>query len=217
LAHLYCDVVGIDPDPGMIAEARNLAVARQIKNVAFIEMTAEELSIETGTFDTITFGGSFHWMDRRRVAGAVRSMLDAEGAVVQIDTSREPLPAQRLPHPLPPRSAIKELISRYLGPERRAGTTTGFESPTHEDVVWRGAGFTGPQTVLVPDGRILDRTAEDVVAGTLSMSSSTPYLFGHQLDDFLHDLMRLLTEHSPTGMFSLPLPDTELRIWRPTN
>ncbi|HVX46199.1 MAG TPA: class I SAM-dependent methyltransferase [Mycobacteriales bacterium] len=214
IAHLYQSGVGIDPDPGMITDARNFAARQNQPNLEFLELPAERLPAGLGRFDTITFGSSFHWMDRERVATTVKSMLTAAGAVVQVDTSREPRPTPSLPHPLPPRPQIKDLVTRYLGPERRAGKIIGFESPADENLIWPRAGFTGPQTVVIPDGRILERTIDDVIAGTLSMSSSTPYLFGERLEDFRRDLADLLAAASPDGRFSVPLPDTELRIWR---
>ena len=63
-------------------------------------------------------------MDRPRVATAVREMLDANGAVVQVDLwhtnpLNQVLPSG--PYPPIPEAAIDVLRRRWLGPDRRAG------------------------------------------------------------------------------------------------
>src|SRR5947209_1499487 len=85
LAPLFEAVVGVDPDPGMLAEAARLAAAAGIVQATWVRALAEALPAGLGVFRVITFGASFHWMDRPRVARAVRTMLTPGGAVVQVD------------------------------------------------------------------------------------------------------------------------------------
>jgi hypothetical protein len=47
-----------------------------------------------------------------------------------------------------------------------------------------------------------------------SSSSTAPHLFGDRQDGFEADLRALLLDASPSGRFSVQLPDNELRIWR---
>ena len=77
------------------------------------------------------------------------------------------------------------------------------------------AGYSGPQTVTVPDKRIIARTSDDVVASVYSLSSSAPHLFGDRLADFQTELYALLEDASPTGRFSEQTGENMLRIWRP--
>ena len=215
LAGAYAEVVGIDPDPGMLREAERLRDKRRITNATFIRAPAEDLPLGLGDFDTITFASSFHWMDRERAARTVQSMLRAGGAVVQIDTVRRDGESPAGQYPPPPRKQIGELVRQYLGEQRRAGQKVGFVYPTNEEDVWRAAGFSGPELVRIPDNRVLTRSIDDVIAGTLSMSSSAPHLFGERLPDFRNDLRELLHAASVSGNFSVALTDNELRIWRP--
>jgi hypothetical protein len=67
---------------------------------------------------------------------------------------------------------------------------------------------------MVPDGRTIVRSADDMVAETFSKSSTAPNLFGDRLSDFEADMRRLLAEASPDGTFALRLPDNELKVWR---
>jgi SAM-dependent methyltransferase len=217
-AHLFESVVGLDPDPEMVAEAARAAVEGQVPNAAWVQMRAEELPGSLGAFRVISFGQSFHWMDRPLVAAAVRQMLDPHGAVVQVDLWHSSPPGQSLPpgpHPAVPEAAIDELRRRWLGPDRRAGRGYRNTSPDGEDEVFRAVGFAPEEIVVVPDERILERSTEDVVAWVLSTSSSAPHLFGERLGDFVLDLVALLHVASPSGRFSVPLSDNRLRIRRP--
>jgi SAM-dependent methyltransferase len=216
--HLFDRVVGLDPDPGMLAEAKRAAAEEGVGTATWVQMRAEELPGPLGTFRVITFGQSFHWMDRPRVAATVRDMLEPHGAVVQVDlwhTSPPGEEPQSGPYPAVPESAVDELRRRWLGPHRRAGQGFRDTSPDREDEVFQRAGFAPEQNVIVPDDRVLVRSADDVVAWVLSTSSTAPHLFGERLGDFVQDLRHLLRDASPEGLFSVHLSDNRLRIRRP--
>ena len=217
-AHLFENVVGLDPDSGMLAEAQRAAAEQRISNADWLQMRAEELPGRLGTFRVISFGQSFHWMDRPRVASAVREMLDANGAVVQVDLWHTSPPNQVLPsgpYPPIPEAAIDELRRRWLGPDRRAGQGFRNTSPGGEDAVFQAAGFAPEELVIVPDDRVLERSVDDVVAWVLSTSSTAPHLFGDHLDDFVEELRSLLLDMSSEGRFRVVLSDNRLRIRRP--
>jgi SAM-dependent methyltransferase len=218
-AHLFEDVIGLDSDSGMLAEAQRAATEEQIANASWVQMRAEDLPGSLGIFRVISFAQSFHWMDRPRVASAVREMLDANGAVVQVDlwhTNQPNLVLPSGPNPPIPEAAIDELRRRWLGPDRRAGQGFRNTSPDGEDAVFQAAGFAPEVLVVVPDDRVLERSTEDVVAWVLSTSSTAPHLFGDHLDDFIEDLRSLLLDVSPGGRFSVALSDNRLRIRRPS-
>jgi len=227
LAHLFGEIVGVDPDGGMIAEAeREAALAGVAGKTAWVRARAEELPAGLGEFTVAAFGQSFHWMDRDQVAATVKGMLRPGGALVHIadlktetgaaDTgAAETRTADGSPHPAVPYEAVDALVKRYLGPVRRAGRgTLPHGTPGGEAEVFRRAGFAPAQRRVVPGGQPLVRTVDDVVAWTFSMSSSAPHLFGTRRDDFEADLRRLLREASPEGRFSERRPSTEVFIWR---
>jgi hypothetical protein len=157
-------------------------------------------------------------MDRPRVAAAVREMLDANGAVVQVDLWHTSPPIQvppNGPYPPIPEVAVDELRRRWLGPDRRAGRGFRNTSPDGEDAVFQAAGFAPEVLVIVPDDRVLERSVDEVVAWVLSTSSTAPHLFGDHLNDFIEDLRSLLLNVSPGGRFSVALSENRLRIRRP--
>jgi SAM-dependent methyltransferase len=214
LARLFREVVGLDADGGMIREARRLASERGVTNARWVQRRAEELPADLGIFNVVTFAASFHWMDRPLVASLVRGMLEGGGAVVHVDNRHQNGLVSQGAFPAPPVERIAELRRTYLGQDRRAGKGIRNSSPGDEAAVFRDAGFVGPELVVVPDGRTIVRSAEDLVAETFSLSSTAPHLFGDRLSQFEADLRRLLAQASPDGAFEVRLPDNELKIWR---
>ena len=104
LAHLFREIVGVDPDSGMIAEAERGAAERGVTGKAqWVRARAEDLPAGLGTFTVATFGQSFHWMDRDLVAATVKDMLQSGGALVHIsDLKTETRAVDGLPHPAVP-------------------------------------------------------------------------------------------------------------------
>jgi SAM-dependent methyltransferase len=217
LAPLFAEVVGVDPDPGMIAEAARQASERGVRNARWVELRAEALPADLGSFRVATFAQSFHWMDRERVASIVRDMLQPGGSWVHVGaTTHQGVEGVKgLPFPSPPRSEIEQLIREHLGPGRRAGSRTiaeGTPSPSGEDVVMVAAGFSGPRRVTVA-GHVHERSEDEVVASVFSLSYAAPHLFGPRGDDFERDLRELLRRASPEGRFAEQARDVELVIW----
>jgi len=216
LAHLFQEAIGLDPDAEMLEEARRAAREQQIANVSWVLLRAEDLPAGMGTFRVITFAQSFHWMNRPKVASAVRSLIEPDGAVVQIDPGHDGVAGRaRGPQPAVPFEAIDALRRSYLGPDRRAGLGFRNTSPSGEDAIFQAAGFLPEVRVPVADDRVLDRTTDDLVAWVFSASSTAPHLFGDKLGRFEEDLRALLDHASPSGHFSVSLSDTTLRIRRP--
>jgi SAM-dependent methyltransferase len=222
LAPLFETVTGVDPDPEMLAEAARLSAAAGISHATWVRDRAEALPAGLGLFLVIAFGASFHWMDRPRVARTVLAMLVPGGAVIQVDAPgnrADPLPGDdprgSLRYPLAPNTAIDELRRCYLGPDQRAGQSVRNTSPSGEDDVFQAAGFKPARTVVVPDGREIVRSIDQLVAERFSLSGSAPHLFGDRTGQFESDLRTLLADASSSGMFSVRLQDNILRIWQP--
>lgn len=216
LAHMFSEVVGVDPDGGMIAEARRGADKAGVAGKAqWLQARAEDLPAGLGTFTVATFAQSFHWMDRDLVAATVWDMLAPGGALVHVsDLKTETRTVEGLPHPAVPYAAMEDLVKRYLGPVRRAGQgVLPHGTPGNESAVYARTGFTGPERHVAPGGQPLERTWDEVVAGMFSMSYAAPHLFGPRLDAFEAELRRLLRAASPSGRFSERRPGTEVCVW----
>ena len=218
LAPLFEAAVGVDADRDMIAEAQRRAAATGATNVEWRQLRAEDLPADLGTFRVVTFAQSFHWMDQALVARRVRRMFTAGGVWIHIHatTHRGVAGEDPLPHPRPPWDRIDEMVTRYLGPVRRAGQgclPAGTRS--NEEEVMRQTGFSGPTRIDVGGGQVMNRSIDEIAAALLSLSGSTPHLFGDQLPTFEADLRRLLATASHDGRFSERTREVAVVIWRP--
>lgn len=197
LAALFEEVVGVDADADMIAEAAREARRRGVENGRWRTMRAEELPGDLGSFRVATLAQSFHWMERERVARAIHTMLEPGGALVHVNAfTRRGIEAASSTYPEPPWEAISALLRRYLGSETLAGQGRRDAVFSDEDVIFRRS-FRGPDVVMVPDGRVLERTADQVVAAVFSVSSSAPHLFVDRLGRFESDLRGVLRGPQP--------------------
>jgi SAM-dependent methyltransferase len=215
MAPHFAEVVGVDSDPDMLAEASRRAKRLGVRNASWVEARAEYLPAGLGVFRAVLFAQSFHWTDRDRAAAAAFEVIEPGGYFVHLSDFKEP-PANPvpLPHPSPPFERIAALVRSYLGELPRAGQgVLRYGTPSGERPIVEGAGFRDYQRLLVPAGGVAVRSADDVVAWVFSRSGSAPHLFGDRLEEFERELRVLLHEVSPDGVFAEQLPDTEIWIW----
>src|SRR5713226_5066687 len=216
LAALFGEVVGVDADRDMLVEAEREARRSGIANVRWVNRRAEELPAGLGRFRVVTFAQSFHWMDRAHVASIVSGMLEPGGALVHVGatTHRGVDGTDWLSAPRPPRAQIADLVRRYLGPIRRAGSgELASGTASGEDEILAAAGFRGPRRFEFGGGRTFERNEDDIVASVYSLSSAAPHLFGERLDNFDTELRHLLRQVSPEGRFCEQAREIELAIW----
>lgn len=214
LAGHFAQAIGLDPDAEMLAEGARRATAAGVANIAWLRARGEDIpTLGLGTFKLVTFGQSFHWMDRERVAEVVYDLLEPSGAVALISHVHEGRPQPTGPgHPPIPHAAIRALIEHYLGPRRRAGQ--GFSSwPTErlEDVFARTR-FGAPRRLYVPGRSDIVRNIDEVLANYFSMSYAAPHLFGDKLAEFEAIVRAELTQRAPSGLFWDWPGDTELLL-----
>lgn len=216
LAPWFEQVTGVDADRDMLEEAKLQAEQAGIGNARWRQLRAEELPADLGQYRVISFAQSFHWMDQTAVARTARSMLAPDGVSIHVHatTHRGVDTDAVLPHPEPPRTAIDDLVTRYLGSVSPWGVGLPPGVTNREEGVWRAAGFLGPQRIEV-SGQIVERTSDQIVAGIFSLSSSTPKLFGERREAFETDLRQLLHDANPSGIFSEQMREIAADIWRP--
>ena len=202
LAGCFEEVIGLDPDPEMLAEAARRAAQAGVGAIRWVQARAEDLpALGLGPFKLVTFAQSFHWTDRERVAETVYDLLEPGGSIALIAHEHAGRPRLAGPgYPLIPHDAIHALIDRYLGPRRRAGQ--GFRPPPerYEDALARTR-FGPPRRVYCPGRPDIVQDVDGVLANFLSMSFAAPHLFGDRREQFEADLRAELAAHSPSGLF----------------
>ncbi|TAJ16327.1 MAG: class I SAM-dependent methyltransferase [Dehalococcoidia bacterium] len=203
LAPFAAEVVGLDPDAEMLAEAARHAGRRGVTNVRWLSGRAEDIpTLDLGRFALVTFAQSFHWTDRQAVAELVYDLLEPGGVLALIGHEADGRPRPEGPGSPPiPHEAIRDLITRYLGPERRAGQGTVVLSTERFEEALSRTRFGRPAPVYL-DGRAdLVQSVDDVMANVHSMSYAATPLFGDRLEAFDAALRALLLSMSPDGTF----------------
>src|SRR5258705_6745442 len=78
--------VGVDPEPAMLAAARN-AAAQASKAITLIESRAEALPSDVGQFDVVTIGRALHWMDRDALGPLFERLVAPDGTILVCSSS----------------------------------------------------------------------------------------------------------------------------------
>jgi ubiquinone/menaquinone biosynthesis C-methylase UbiE len=198
LSRFAGEVLAIDPSEAMMSQGRS----RGGGNITWLCMRAEEVSESLGTFNVVTLGQSFHWMDRDRVLRQLATMIRAGGGLALVN------PGKRRPQeswePI-----ADEVIARYLGPRPRHSQ----KSPEleHEPSLLRSAAFS--RFTAREFAMDFERTVPSIIGHTYSLSSSPKSAFGDRLAQFEQDLTAALLQVNPSGVFKEHL-ETEVLIAR---
>ncbi|WP_037305895.1 class I SAM-dependent methyltransferase [Amycolatopsis orientalis] len=106
-------VVGMDPEPDMLAQARNAAAG--VANVLWLvgadsDVRALELVLGAEKLGAVTIGQALHWMDHETLFPALHSMLRPGGGVAVVTNG-----APMWLHDTPWSNALREYLSGWLG------------------------------------------------------------------------------------------------------
>jgi SAM-dependent methyltransferase len=203
LASLFDEAVGLDPDPDMLSEGRAAAEMAEVTNVRWVRARAEDLpDAAPGPYRLVTFGQSFHWTDKRRVAETVYDMLEPGGAMATIVQSVEGRPRPEPPsHPPIPHDELRALVAKYLGSLERVNKSDSVAPEERfEDVLARSR-FGASRTLYAPGVTDLLRDVDSVISGYLSTSFSAPHRYGDRLNEFAAEARALLDSRSEDGLF----------------
>lgn len=216
LANRFEEAIGLDPDEEMLRAAADRAVAVGTDNIRWVQALAEDiLTLDLGTFRLVTFGQSFHWTDRERVAEAVFEILEPGGALALIVHTHEGRPQPTgLGYPPIPHDVIWTLIERYLGPRRRAGQGYASQHVDRSEDALARTRFGRLRSIFCVGRADIVQDIDGVLANYWSTSFAAPHLFGERLHAFEADVRAELAKRSPSGLFWDWPGDTQIFLAR---
>ena len=186
-------VVGVDPEPEMLAAAR-AAAARAGADVTFVEGRAEDLPEDIGGFDVVTIGRALHWMDPSALGSLFARLVAPGGAIVVCAcfTSRDGRN---------PWLADYDTARRAWSDEKLLRDASKGEQ-THRNLadVLGPAGFGVVKTVSVETTHKV--SARDLARRVLTFSPSSPAAIGDRVDAMLADIEARLLPFSSDGILA---------------
>jgi len=186
-------IVGVDPEPAMIAAAA-AAASRSSADLTLIESRTEDLSGEIGSFDVVTIGRALHWMDREATLARLETLVAPNGTIL-VCTSY----------------AATDTRNPWLGQynqARRAWSDEGLWSESgsgtrvHRDVAgfFRGSRFHVADAIVVETSH--DISVRDLARRVLTFSPSSPTVLGDRADAMLSDVEERLFPFSGGGIIT---------------
>ena len=179
------ELVGVDPEPAMLAAARDAAERAGVA-LRLIEGRAEDLPDGVGPFDVVTIGRALHWMEPTPTR-AVLDRLVAPRGVVLICRS----------------SAVSDGRNSWLEPYDLARGRWGEAGSPARHALDRSAFFAGTrfrsrETVAVEFEQEIALTA--LVDRVLSMSTSSPDRIGADVGALRDAIGAALTPFAKDGL-----------------
>jgi SAM-dependent methyltransferase len=212
LAPAFDESVGVDPDPGMLAEGRRRAEVAGRSGLRWVQGTAEGLGqLHLGLFLLVTFGQSYHWTAGVPVLDTVHGMLQPGGAVALVGHRVEGRPVPAGPGlPRIPEAEIMQLVDQFAGDDAPGRQKAKRATPHLHAADVRASHFGACRTIYAPGRPDVVRNVDSVLAGYYSTSYAAPRYFGTRRASFEDALRALLLERSPTGLFWDWPGDTEI-------
>jgi len=193
-APLVASVTGVDPEPNMLAAARDAAQKAGVK-LELIQGRAEGMPETLGTFDMVTIGRALHWFDRATALPALERVVGNSAYIVICGATASHVPANRwakefneirrawsaeIPHPFPK-----------------------SEAPRKEWVEYFEAWFAGSRFRFVDDISVVDHrqvAISDLVGRALSMSTTSPEALGDRRKAFEQAITNALEPYAQDGV-----------------
>jgi SAM-dependent methyltransferase len=183
-------IVGVDPEPAMIAAARTAAL-RASRPLTLIESRAEGLPADIDSFDVVTIGRALHWMDRDATLGLFERLV-APGGTILICSSRSATDGRN--------PWLDEYNrARRFWSEASLWGESGSGERTHRDLgaFFRGTPFHVADTIEVETSHAV--SLHDLARRVLTFSSSSPGVLGDRTEAMLRDVEQRLLPLSRDG------------------
>jgi len=205
MAPYFEEVIAIDADDDMVCYAKKTAIHSGLHQVNVFPMRAEDIDEKLGRFRIATFGASFHWMDRQYVGDLVYDRLEPNGYIVLL------CPDDFQSGETIWEAEIRNVLSKWLGSERRAGGGIYRSQERHETALQR----TRFSDIQVNHISVRVQWSIDQIIGYLfSTSYASKAVLGEKAKDFEHDMRERLIRLQPDGCFETIVQYTDITAKR---
>jgi SAM-dependent methyltransferase len=174
-------IVGVDPEPAMVAEARDAAMSAGLTFPVHL-MRAEDVGAGLGRFDLVTIGRALHWMDREPTLASLQDML-APGGHILVCGARS---AASTPW--------RDVYERVCVNWSSGGEARNWER--HERF-FEDSAFVAVGDIVVEQGQELE--AEALLERALARSTTSPAVLGDRVEAFKDALRAALAPYFAGG------------------
>ncbi len=147
-------VIGMDPEPDMVAKARKVAAKSGITNANWLvgadsDVPALKALLREEKLGVVTIGQALHWMDHETLFPELRSLLRPGGGIAVVTNG-----APMWQHDSPWSNALRDYLSGWLG--QPLVRTCGAEQQEQDRyrVSLEAAGFSTNETIVEYDDEI---------------------------------------------------------------
>ncbi|MEJ0012868.1 MAG: class I SAM-dependent methyltransferase [Bauldia sp.] len=197
-------IVGVDPEPEMLATAAK-ATAAFADKITLVQGSSNDLGAVPGTFAMVAMGRSFHWMDRVETLRRLDTIIGPRGSVVLISSG--PLDERR-----GWQKDYRDIIAKYSAD----GGGPGWRGPDwveNEDVLLRSAFSQLDRIGVIEQGEL---PADALIDRAFSLSRTAPNVLGPEKSAALTaDLRALLARVAPDGVLMEAVESKALIARRP--
>jgi SAM-dependent methyltransferase len=183
-------IVGVDPEPAMLAAARK-AAQRASQAITLIGGKAEDLADDVGSFDVVTIGRALHWMDRDATLARLERLV-APAGVILVCGSFSAVDGQN--------PWLDDYnTARRTWSEQSLSSEAGSAARTHRDLAgfFRGTRFHAVDVIKVETSHKI--SVRDLARRVLTFSSSSPGVLGDKVEAMLRDVEQRLLPLSRDG------------------
>lgn len=210
LSNQFAEVVAIDPDAEMLQAAEAEASETGVTNIRWLRDRAESVSDALGQFKLVTFGRSFHWMQREQLLETLHPLITDDGGIAILKTGDDPWNSQ-----LPWKQTAIAVVKRWLGEQRRTGQAgQGVWKPLavpHEDVIAQSR-FARQESFEITFEQ--SWTVDSYLGYLYSTAFALPSFFGDDREKFEVDLKQSLLAVEPSGSFKEQLTAGAIVAWK---
>jgi SAM-dependent methyltransferase len=184
-------VVGVDPEPGMLAAARE-AAARAGVDLTLIEGKVETLPPDIGAFDVVSIGRALHWMDREATLARFETLLARDGRILICGSVTSP--------ENPWLGEYNAARRAWSSPQLWAESGTGNPSRRDPSPFFKDSPFHLAERIKTEASHTV--SVRDLARRVLTFSSSSPEVLGDKVDAMLADVEQRLSPFSKDGVIT---------------